>query len=103
MVEFTDLDYNDRVKNGLVLVELGAAWCGPCKALKPLLAQLSTEYTGQVVFGEVDVDKCPEVSKRLQIRNVPTIALYKNGTIVEKGVGLMDKSKLKAMIDKHLN
>lgn len=103
MIEFTDLDYNDRVQNGLVLVEIGAEWCGPCKALKPMLAQLSTEYTGKVVFGEVDVDKCPEVSNKLQIRNVPTIALYKNGTIVERGVGLMAKDKLKAMIDKHIN
>lgn len=103
MIEFTDLDYDNRIQNGVVLVEVGASWCGPCRMLKPILEDVSNDYVGKVTFGEIDVDKCPDTATKLQVRNVPTILLYKNGSVVEKQVGLVDKSKLKSLIDKHLN
>lgn len=103
MIEFTDLDYIERVKTGVVLVDIFGVWCGPCKLLKPILEEISLDYTGKVTFGEVDVDKCPDTAMRLQIRNVPTVLIYKNGSVVEKQAGLVDKSKLKSLIDKHLN
>ena len=103
MIEFNDLDYNDRTKNGLVLVDVKTEWCGPCKALAPLLEELSTEYIGKVIFGKVDADKCPEISKNLNIRSVPTLILYKNGVLIERYTGVSSKVKIKLMVDKHLN
>ena len=89
--------------NKYVVVDFYATWCGPCKAMAPMLEDLSSEYTGRVIFGKVDADLNIEVSKRLQIRNVPTILLYKDGTVVEKIVGMSNKEKIKTSIDKHIN
>ncbi len=103
MIKFTDLDYNERVEHGIVLVDIFGEWCGPCKLLKPIIEEASLDYVGKVTFGKIDVDENPETLKRLGVRNIPTILIYKNGTIVEKHVGMASKAQLKELIDKHLN
>ena len=103
MLEFKDLDYRERVSNGLVLVDIWAPWCGPCKAIAPTLEELSVEYDGQVVFGKLNTDENPEITAHLQVRNIPTLLLYKNGSVVEKIVGLSNKAKIKETLEKYLN
>ena len=102
MLEFKDLDYKERTSKGLVLVDIKTEWCGPCKAMAPVLEELAIEYTGKVTFGKIDADENPETSKDLQIRSVPTLLLYKDGVVIEKSVGLSNKEKIKSMFEKHI-
>ncbi|MCU4166452.1 thioredoxin [Carboxylicivirga caseinilyticus] len=84
-----------------VLVDFFAEWCGPCKVQAPILVELSREMEGKVKIIKIDVDKNPEIAQRFQIRGVPTLAIFKNGTSVWKQSGVVDKSSLKSIILSH--
>jgi len=84
-----------------VLVDFYADWCGPCKAQAPILVDLAREMQGQVKIIKIDVDRNPEIAQRFQIRGVPTIALFKNGTSVWRQSGVVDKNSLKNIILQH--
>ena len=101
-VKLTDETYQGFTEDGISLVDIWAPWCGPCKAIAPIVEELSTEYEN-VKVGKIDADENPETLKRLGVRNIPTILIYKNGSIVEKHVGMASKAQLKELIDKHLN
>ena len=85
-----------------VLVDFGATWCGPCKALAPVVEQIAEEYAGRAVVAKADVDECPEASAQFRIRNVPTVLFFKNGEVVDKSVGAVPKNTLTDILDKHL-
>ena len=101
-VKVTDATYQSFTENGIALVDFKTEWCGPCKALSPIIDELSNEYDN-VKIGKVDADENPETSQKLGIRSIPTILIYKDGQIVEKHVGNASKAQLKSLIDKHLN
>ena len=85
-----------------VLVDFGATWCGPCKALAPVVEQIAEEYAGRAVVAKADVDECPEASAQFRIRNVPTVLFFQNGEVVDKSVGAVPKNTLTDILDKHL-
>jgi thioredoxin 1 len=101
-VKVTDSTYQSFTESGIALIDFKAEWCSPCKALSPIVEELSNEYDN-VRIGKVDVDENPETSKQLGIRSIPTILIYKDGQIVDKHVGGASKAQLKSLIDKHLN
>ena len=76
------------------MIDFGATWCGPCKALAPRIEELASEYQGRAIIGAADVDECPELSARFRIRNVPTVLFFKGGEAVDKSVGLVAKETL---------
>ena len=86
IVNLTDATFEDGVKNGLVLVDFWAEWCGPCKALSPALESMADEFN-QLTVAKVDVDSNPGVPGRFGIRGIPTVILFKDGTEVDKFVG----------------
>lgn len=86
---------------GTTLVEFGAVWCPPCKALLPMLQELSDEQGKQVRFLEVDCDESPETASRYQVMSVPTVIVFQNGEPVEKLVGLRPKSVYEQVLSKH--
>ncbi len=92
----TDANFEEIVlKSALpVMVDFGATWCGPCKALAPVVEQIADEYAGRAVVAKADVDECPETSAQLKIRNVPTVLFFKNGQQVDKSVGAVPKAQL---------
>jgi thioredoxin 1 len=101
-VKVTDSTYKDFISDGVALIDFHAIWCGPCKALSPIIDELANEYT-DVKIGKIDADENSETTQELGIRSIPTILIYKDGEIVEKHVGGASKAQLKSLIDKHLN
>lgn len=97
----TDSTYNSFISDGIVLLDIKTEWCGPCKAMSPIVEQLSNEYDN-VKIGKLDADENKETTLELGVRSIPTILIYKNGEIVERHVGAASKSQLKSLIDKHL-
>lgn len=77
-----------------MVVDFWATWCGPCKAIAPIIAELAEEYDGRLVVGKCDVEENDELALEFGIRNIPTILFFKNGEIVDKFVGATTKSKL---------
>jgi len=83
-----------------VLVDFWAEWCGPCKALTPILDELATEYDGRVRFGKVNVDEHQALASQYGVQNIPTLLILDKGQVVEQFVGLRSKRDLKARLDR---
>jgi len=100
-IELTDANFEEKVlKSELpVLVDLWAEWCGPCRMVKPVVEQLSDEYEGKIVAGELDVDSNPNITVEYGVRNIPTLLFFKNGELVDKQVGAVPKAVLAEKID----
>ena len=81
-----------------VLVDFWAPWCGPCKAIAPILEELAAELAGQITITKVNVDEHGELAAQYGIRAIPTLLFFKDGQIAEKIVGMTDKASLKAKI-----
>jgi thioredoxin 1 len=101
---YTDTNFDaDVLKAGQpVLVDFWAEWCGPCRAMEPSINALATDYVGKVSVGKLNVDDNPSITMRYMVRGIPTVMLFKGGEIVDQVVGLVDKTALKQMVDKHL-
>ncbi|HQZ38665.1 MAG: thioredoxin [Acidobacteria bacterium] len=99
---FTDADFGESVKSGLVLVDFWAEWCAPCRRLAPTVEQLAEDYNGRLTVAKMNVDENPVTPPNFMIRGIPTLLLFKNGDLKETIVGLADKGDLARMIDKHL-
>lgn len=103
MIEVTEENFGDMIKEGIVLVDFSATWCGPCKMLTPVLDALADEYAGVdgVEIIKVDIDKCPNLASSYQITSVPTIKLMKNGSEVDTIVGVQQADHYKSKIESH--
>jgi thioredoxin 1 len=97
---FTDQNFDQEVlKSTLpVLVDFTATWCGPCKALAPIVDQIADELDGKVIVGKVDVDDCPMTAGKYGVRGVPTVLVFKNGERAAQSVGLTTKQRLLELI-----
>src|SRR6185503_6487167 len=93
---FTDANFGDEVKNGVVLVDFWATW------FAPIVDQLAEEYNGKLTVAKVDIDENPMTPSKFMVRGIPTLLLFKNGDLKETVVGLETKDRLAQMIDKHL-
>jgi thioredoxin 1 len=103
ITELNENNYKKFTENGLVLVDIKAEWCNPCKVISPLIDQVSSDYLGRLSVGKLDADDARDLIKELGIRNIPTIILYKDGEIVEKNTGMITKEKIEELVNNHLN
>lgn len=102
ITELNNDNYDEFTKDGVVLVDIWAEWCGPCKSLEPIINEISVEYNGKVKVGKCNIDSNIQKITGLGIKNIPTTVLYKKGEIVDILVGLLPKSSFNELINKHL-
>ena len=103
-VEFTDANFQELVLDSdkPVLVDFWATWCGPCRAIAPVIEELHNELNGKAVIGKVDVDQNSEASQKYGVRNIPTLLVFKGGEVVDKVVGNQPRSKLIERLENHM-
>ena len=100
-MNFTDQNFQAEVLKSAtpVLVDFFAQWCGPCKALAPIIEELEKEYQGKAKVGSLDVDENMQTSTQYQVMSIPTLIIFKNGQAVERLIGLQSKKVLKDKLD----
>lgn len=104
VLEITDANFDSEVLQSPLpfLLDLAAEWCGPCKALAPLVNELATAYAGKVRFGSLDIDGNPAVPTRYQVRSIPTLILFHQGEVVGQLIGAHPRPRLVALLEKAL-
>ena len=102
VIETSDANFDkDVLKSDVpVLVDFWAVWCGPCRALSPVIEEIANDNQGKVKVVKVNTDENPNIPSQYGIRGIPTVILFKNGQPVDQSVGLVPKASLQNMINK---
>ena len=101
-VELNASNFADTIKEGVVLVDFWAPWCGPCRMIAPVIEELAEDFDGKAVIAKVNTDEAPEVAGQFGIRSIPTVLFFKNGELVDQMIGAAPKQayadKLNALL-----
>jgi thioredoxin 1 len=99
---FTDSNFEDETRQGVVLVDFWAEWCGPCRRLAPTVDALAEDFEGRATVAKLNVDENPSVPGKYAVRGIPALLLFKDGQLADTIVGLVAKDKIAEMIERHL-
>lgn len=97
--ELTNGEFEKYTDKGFVLVDFFAEWCMPCLMMAPIVEELAEEFQSKVKFGKVNIEDNPEITRKFEIRSIPTFILFKDGEIVEQFTGSMNKEEFESRID----
>ena len=100
-VHLTEQNFDEALtaNQGLMMVDFWAEWCGPCKAIAPVLEDLARESSGTITLAKVNVDENPALAAQYGIRSIPTILLVKQGKVADQVIGAVPKTQLKKKLD----
>ncbi|HKL78868.1 MAG TPA: thioredoxin [Mobilitalea sp.] len=101
--KFTDANFKaEALESDIpVLVDFYADWCGPCKMIAPIVAELATEYNGVIKIGKLNVDENPNTAQQYRVMSIPTMIIFKNGAAVDTVVGATSKKALQDKLEAH--
>lgn len=104
IITITDSSFEQDVVNSTkpVLVDFWAQWCGPCRALTPILEEIATIHGKDVTFAKLNIDENPQTPSKYGVMSIPTLILFKNGQVEAVKMGLLTKSQLSAFVESHL-
>jgi thioredoxin 1 len=98
----TDGNFDDAIKQGVVLVDLWAEWCGPCRRLAPTVDALAADYDGRVTVAKLNIDENPNTPSKYMVRGIPTLLLFKDGQLADTIVGLRPKEEIASALDQQV-
>jgi thioredoxin len=104
IIEVTDASFEQEVlkSEAPVLIDFWAPWCGPCKAIAPIVDELASAYSGRVKITKMNIDQNSATPSRFGVRGIPTLLVFKGGQVKEQIVGFVEKEKIEAALTKHL-
>ncbi len=100
-IQVTDQDFDEKILNGgkPAMVDFWAVWCGPCRTIAPHVEALAQEYAGKAIVAKLDVDQNRQTAIRFGIQSIPTLLFFKDGKVVDRVVGAVDKKVLQSKLE----
>jgi thioredoxin 1 len=99
----SDSNFDESIKQGVVLVDLWAEWCGPCRRLAPTVDALASEYDGRATVAKLNIDENPDTPSKYRVLGIPTLLVFKDGELADTLVGLRAKEEIASTLDRHLS
>ncbi|TDM04484.1 thioredoxin [Macrococcus carouselicus] len=101
LIQATDANFEEQIKEGVTLVDFWAPWCGPCKMIGPVLEDLAGDVEGKADIVKVNVDDNQATAAKFEVMSIPTLIVFKDGQAVDKVVGFQPKEQLQSVLEKH--
>lgn len=100
-IEITNVNFDEKVLNCTkpVLIDFWAEWCMPCRMLSPVIDEIAGQYVDKARVGKINIDEQPELAERFGVMSIPTLIVFKDGTVTGRSVGVVGKEKISSMID----